>query len=82
MNNVDRSLTKPETQPTLAAKPKLIQRIMSGLPTILVLSTMGIGWMVMHHIKSQSSTTAEVTEAKAPVQAAESLAPAGDRQKL
>ncbi len=66
MNNVDQSLSTPEKQSAVAAKPKLIQRIRSGLPTILVLSTMGAGWLVMHHINSQSSFTAEIAETETP----------------
>ncbi len=62
MNDVDQTLNEPEIQPTKPAKPKLVQRIMSGLPTILVLSTMGAGWMVMHHVNSKRSNTAEVAE--------------------
>lgn len=65
MNEVDQTKTLSEAG-TVAAKPKLVQRIMSGLPTILVLSIMGAGWMLMHHINSQSSTTAEFAETEAP----------------
>ncbi len=70
MNDADESLSTPETQSNVAAKPKPIQRILSGLPTILVLSTMVAGWMLMHHVNSQSATTAEIAEI------AESEAPA------
>ncbi len=65
MNDAAQSQSKPERHTTVEAKPKLIQRILSGLPTILVLSTMGTGWMVMHHINSQGSTSEEVIQAEA-----------------
>ena len=74
MNDIDESQDKREAQTNATAKPKLVQRIMSGLPTILVLSIMGLGWMVMHHINSQSSTTAEIAEVEEPI--------ASDRLKL
>jgi RND family efflux transporter MFP subunit len=64
MNEVDRTIRAPESLPAATVKPKFTQRLLSGLPTILVLSTMAVGWMVMHYLNSHDSASEEAaTEA-------------------
>ncbi|MCB9953783.1 MAG: efflux RND transporter periplasmic adaptor subunit [Planctomycetaceae bacterium] len=47
------------------AGPKsILQTILSGLPTVLILATMGGGWMVMHHVMSSHEPSDETAEAE------------------
>lgn len=64
MNDVGYFPSKPETQATVDTKSQIIRRVISGLPTFLVLSTIVAGWMVMHYINSQSSTNEEIVQAE------------------
>ncbi|MCA9139863.1 MAG: biotin/lipoyl-binding protein, partial [Planctomycetales bacterium] len=45
------------------AKSGLVASIMKGLPTLLVLTVMAGGWMLMHHINSGGSITEEQADA-------------------
>lgn len=42
------------------------RHFLSGLPTILVLTTLGLGWLSMHHINSHESHVEETTEPDVP----------------
>jgi membrane fusion protein, heavy metal efflux system len=62
MNQAPSASTDTELLSTISLQAKLATRIMHALPTLLVLSIIGVGWTVMHHINAQSLASLGATE--------------------
>lgn len=58
---------------TSSGKPNILQFVMQGLPTIVVIAIMGGGWLLIHHVTSSGRTTEHNPEPQAEVTQADTL---------